>query len=110
MEIRVTRFVTLAARRSLRAVGTRIDLRDVRLRRVVLTLAISIGLLALALHVPSFLPAGADLTNSSQRAYAGNIWQETQNSLALREILLPWLGHAVLWDGTAWGRRTFLLV
>src|SRR2546421_211918 len=38
MEIRVTRFVTLAARRSLRAVGTRIDLRDVRLRRVGLTL------------------------------------------------------------------------
>ena len=110
MEIRVTRFVTLAARRSLRAVGTRIDLRDVRLRRVGLTLAISIGLMALALHVPSFLPSGADLTNSSQRAYAGNIWQETQTSLALVAIVLPWLVYALLWEGTAWGRRILLLV
>src|SRR5207248_8228061 len=108
--IRVTRFVTLAARRSLRAVGTRIDLRDVRLRRVGLTLAISIGLLALALHVPSFLPSGADLTNSSQRAYAGNIWQETQTSLALVAIVLPWLVYALLWEGTPWGRRILLVI
>ena len=110
MEIRVTRFVTLAVRRSLGAVGTRIDRRDVRLRRVGLTLAISIGLLALALHVPSFLPSGADLTNSSQRAYAGNIWQETQTSLALVAIVLPWLVYALLWQGAPWGRRILLAV
>jgi len=102
--------VTLAAGRSLRAVGTRIDLRDVRLRRVGLTLVISIGLLALALHAPSFLPSGADLTNSSQRAYASNIWQETQTSLALVAIVLPWLVYALLWQGAPWGRRILLVV
>jgi len=94
----------------MRAAGSRIDLRDVRLRRVGITLAISIGLLALALHVPAFLPSGADLTNSSQRAYAANIWQETQTSLALVGIVLPWLVYALLWQGVPWGRRILLVV
>ena len=102
--------MALAARRSLRAAGTRIDLRDVRLRRVGITLAISIGLLVLALHVPAFLPSGADLTDSSQRAYAVNIWQEAQTSLALVAIVLPWLVYALLWQGAPWGRRILLAV
>jgi len=106
----VTPFVSLAARRSLRDVSTRIDLRYVRLRRVGITMAISIGLLVVALHVPAFLPSGADLTNSNQRAYAVNIWQETQTSLALVAIVLPWLVYALLWQGAPWGRRILLAV
>src|SRR2546423_1865893 len=108
--VAVTPFVALAARRSLRAVSTRIDLRDVRLGRVGITLAISLGLLVLALHVPALLPSGADLTNSSQRAYAANIWQETQTSLALVATVLPWLVYALLWQGAPWGRRILLVL
>ena len=75
-----------------------------------LTLALSIGLLALALHVPSFLPSGADLTDSGQRAYARNIWQESQTSLALVAIVLPWLVYGLLWQGAPWGRRILLVL
>ena len=101
--------MTVAARPSLRAAWW-FPLRDVRLGRVALTLALSIGLLALALHVPSFLPSGADLTDSGQRAYARNIWQESQTSLALVAIVLPWLVYGLLWQGAPWGRRILLVL
>ena len=101
--------MTVAARPALRAAWG-FQFRDVRLGRVALTLALSIGLMALALHVPSFLPSGADLADSGQRAYARNIWQESQTSLALVAIVLPWLVYGLLWQGAPWGRRILLVL
>jgi hypothetical protein len=83
---------------------------DVRFGRVVLTLVVSIALFLLALHVPAFMAPGADMTDSAQRDYATNIWQETQTSLALVAIVLPWLVYALLWQGTPWGRRILLAI
>ena len=99
--------VTAAVRRSLR-LNTRMLPDDVRFGRVVLTLAVSVALFLLALHVPAFMASGADMTDSAQRDYATNIWQETQTSLAMVAIVLPWLVYALLWQGAPWGRRILL--
>jgi ABC-type tungstate transport system substrate-binding protein len=101
--------VTAAVRRSLRITG-RLVPADVRLGQVAVTLVVSIALFVLALHVPSFMAAGADMTDSAQRDYAANIWQETQTSLALVAIVLPWLVYALLWQGAPWGRRILLAI
>ena len=101
--------VTAALRRSLRINGLSLP-GDVRFGRVGLTLVVSIALFLLALHVPAFMTPGADMTDSAQRAYATNIWQESQTSLALVAIVLPWLLYALLWQGAAWGRRILLVV
>jgi len=83
---------------------------DIRFGRVVLTLVVSVGLVLLALHVPAFMAPGADMTDSAQRDYAANIWQETRTSLALVAVVLPWLVYALLWQGAPWGRRLLLAV
>jgi len=83
---------------------------DVRFGRVVLTLAVSIALFLLALQVPAFMAPGADMTDSAQRDYATNIWQETQTSLAMVAVVLPWLVYALLWEGAPWGRRILLAI
>jgi hypothetical protein len=83
-------------------------IKDVRLGRVALTLVVSIALLLVALHVPPFVAAGADLADSEQRDYAANIWQEMQTSLALLAVVLPWLAYGLLWQGAPWGRRVLL--
>jgi ABC-type tungstate transport system substrate-binding protein len=101
--------VTAAVRRSLRISG-RLVPADVRLGQVAVTLVVSLALFVLALHVPSFMAAGADMTESAQRDYAANIWQETQTSLALVAIVLPWLVYALLWQGAPWGRRILLAI
>jgi ABC-type tungstate transport system substrate-binding protein len=101
--------VTAAVWRSLRING-RLVSADVRLGQVSVTLVVSIALFVLALHVPSFMAAGADMTDSAQRDYAANIWQETQTSLALVAIVLPWLVYALLWQGAPWGRRILLAI
>ena len=101
--------VTAAVRRSLRISG-RLVPADVRLGQVAITLVVSIALFVLALHVPSFMATGADMTDSAQRDYAANIWQETQTSLALVAIVLPWLVYALLWQGAPWGRRILLVI
>ena len=101
--------VTAAVRRSLR-LNTRMLPDDVRFGRVVLTLAVSIALFLLALHVPAFMAPGADMTDSAQRDYATNIWQETQTSLALVAVVLPWVVYGLLWQGAPWGRRLLLAV
>jgi ABC-type tungstate transport system substrate-binding protein len=101
--------VTAAVRRSLRISG-RLVPADVRLGQVAVTLVVSLALFVLALHVPSFMAAGADMTDSAQRDYAANIWQETQTSLALVAIVLPWLVYALLWQGAPWGRRILLAI
>jgi hypothetical protein len=82
--------------------------KDVRVGRVAVTLVLGIALLVLALHVPPFMSAGADLADSGQRDYAANIWQEMQTSLALIAIVLPWLVYGLLWRGAPWGQRILL--
>jgi hypothetical protein len=101
--------VTAAVRRSLRINGRSLP-EDVRVGRVILTLVVSIALFLLALHVPAFMTPGADMTDPAQRDYAANIWQESQTSLALVAIVLPWLLYALLWQGAPWGRRILLAV
>src|SRR5205807_3532178 len=101
--------VTAAVRRSLRISG-RLVPADVRLGQMAVTLVVSIALFLLALHVPSFMAAGADISDSAQRDYAANIWQETQTSLAMVAIVLPWLVYGLLWQGAPWGRRILLVV
>jgi hypothetical protein len=100
--------VTIAVLRSLRISGRSLP-ADVRFGRVAFTLVVSIALFLLALHVPAYITPGADMTDRAQRDYAANIWQESQTSLALVALVLPWLLYALLWQGAAWGRR-FLLV
>ncbi len=100
--------MTAAVRRSLPISG-RLLSDEVRFGRVALTLMASIALLLVALHVPPFMAAGADLTDSAQRNYAANIWQEAQTSLALTAIVLPWLVYGLLWQGAPWGRRILLV-
>jgi len=101
--------VTAAVRRSLRINGRSLP-ADVRFGRVALTLVVSIALFLVALHVPAFMTSGADMTDSTQREYAANIWQESQTSLALVAIVLPWLLYALLWQGAPWGRRILLAI
>ena len=96
-------------RRTLRVNGRFLP-DDVRLGQVVVTLLVSVVLFLLALHVPAFMAPGADMTDSAQRDYAANIWQETQTSLALVAIVLPWLVYALLWQGAPWGRRSLLAI
>jgi ABC-type tungstate transport system substrate-binding protein len=101
--------VTAAVRRSLR-ISRRLMPADVRLGQVAVTLVVSIALFLLALHVPAFMAAGADMSDSAQRDYAANVWREVQTSLALVAIVLPWLVYALLWQGAPWGRRLLLVV
>jgi hypothetical protein len=96
-------------RRTLRINGRFVP-SDVRLGQVLLTLMVSIALFLLALHIPAFMAPGADMSDSAQRDYAANIWQETQTSLALVAIVLPWLVYALLWRGAPWGRRMLLAI
>lgn len=99
--------VTVAARRALRVAGQVVP-EDIRFLRVAITLIVSLVAFVLALHVPPFMAAGADLSDSAQRDYAQNIWQETQTSLALVVLVLPWLVYGLMWQGAAWGRRILI--
>ena len=83
---------------------------DVRFLRVAMTLVLSVAAMLLVLHVPPFMAAGADLSDSAQRDYAQNIWQETQTSLGLVVLVLPWLVYGLMWQGAAWGRRILIAV
>lgn len=83
---------------------------DVRFLRVAVTLVVSVVAFVLALHVPPFMAAGADLADSAQRDYAQNIWQEVQTSLGLVVLVLPWLVYGLMWQGAAWGRRILIAV
>src|SRR3981081_4364184 len=101
--------VTTAALGSLR-IGGRSLPADVRFGRVALTLMASIALFVVALHVPAYITPGADMTDRAQRDYAANIWQESQTSLALVALVLPWLLYALLWQGAPGGRRILLAI
>ena len=99
--------MTVAARRALR-VASQVVPDDVRFLRVAVTLVVSLVAFVLVLHVPPFMAAGADLADSAQRDYAQNIWQETQTSLGLVVLVLPWLVYGLMWQGAPWGRRALI--
>ncbi len=65
----------------------------------VTAIPITVGVL-----LPPIVPAGADLKDTNQAAYARAIWPETQISLAVLMIFLPSLGYAVAARGAARGR------
>jgi len=67
-------------------------------RLAVFTAATAVLVLG-ALHVPAFLPAGADLADPAQQLYAENLWAQVQVSLVLVGCFLPWLIYALLWRG-----------
>lgn len=101
--------MTVTALRSLRVASIRIP-GGLRLVHIAVTLVVSLVGVVAFLHVPPFMAAGADLSDSAQGEYAQNIWQEVQTSLALVALVLPWLVYALLWPGAAWGRRILLVV
>ncbi len=61
-------------------------------------------LVTVAVLLPPIAPAGADLKDASQAAYARAIWPETQISLAVLMIFLPSLLYALIVRGAALGR------
>jgi hypothetical protein len=84
--------------------------RDIRVGHVGSTLAISAGLIVVALHLSPVMTAGADLADAGQRIYAANLWQEVQVSLALIALFLPWLSYGLLWRGAPWGSRILVVM
>jgi hypothetical protein len=58
----------------------------------------------MAVLLPPIVPAGADLKDADQSAYARAIWPETQISLAVLMIFLPSFFYAVATRGAALGR------
>jgi hypothetical protein len=83
---------------------------DVRVAHVLSTLAISAGLIVVALNLGPVMTAGADLADAGQRLYAANLWQEVQVSLAAIAVFLPWLLYGLLWRGAPWGSRILIVV
>ncbi len=75
----------------------------VRPGRIAACAAISVGLIALALHLKPFMPAGADLADPLQRLYAANLWGQVQVSLAVIGCFLPWFIYALVWRGAPLG-------
>jgi hypothetical protein len=101
--------VTLTA--TLATLKPRIQVRrEIRVAQVGISLLLSAGLVLGATRLGALVPSGADLTDPTQRSYAANIWQETQTSLALLAIFLPWLLYAVLFKGSRWGAGILLAV
>ena len=101
--------VTLTA--TLARLKPRIQVRpEIRVAQVAITLLLSAGLVLGATRFGAMVPAGADLADPTQRSYAANIWQETQTSLALLAIFLPWLLYGVLFKGSRWGTCILLAV
>jgi hypothetical protein len=84
--------------------------RDIRAGHVVSTLALSAGLIVVALHLGPVMAAGADLADAGQRLYAANLWQEVQVSMAVIALFLPWLSYGLLWRGAPWGSRILIAV
>lgn len=82
----------------------------IRLFAVGLSLLCAVGLAVAAAHVPAFIPSGADLRDPDEVAYARNIWQESQTSLVVLALFVPWLLYGLLLRGARWGRRAVLLL
>jgi hypothetical protein len=76
----------------------------IRGRSLIALAAVTAVLIAVAILLPPFVPAGADLKDTNQAAYVRAIWPETQISLAVLMIFLPSLCYAIAAGGAAWGR------
>jgi hypothetical protein len=83
---------------------------QLRLWSVGLTLAGSVGLAVAAAHLPAVIPSGANLRDPDQVMYARNIWQESQTSLLVLALFIPWVGYGLLLRGAPWGRLGVLLL
>jgi hypothetical protein len=83
---------------------------QLRLWSVGLTLAGSVGLAVAAAHLPAVIPSGANLRDPEQVMYARNIWQESQTSLLVLALFIPWVGYGLLLRGAPWGRLAVLLL
>ena len=81
---------------------------QLRLWSVGLTLAASVGLAVAAAHLPAVIPSGANLRDPDQVIYARNIWQESQTSLVVLALFIPWLVYGLLLRGAPWGRLAVL--
>jgi hypothetical protein len=66
--------------------------------------AVTVVLVIVSVLLPPIAPAGADLKDASQVAYARVIWPETQISLAVLMIFLPSFIYALIVKGAALGR------
>ena len=82
----------------------------IRVWAVGLTLLGSVVLAVLAAHVPAFIPSGADLRDPDEVVYAHNIWQESQTSLVVLGLFIPWLVYGLLLRGARWGRAAVQLL
>jgi hypothetical protein len=76
----------------------------IRGRSLIALAAVTAVLIAVAVLLPPIVPAGADLKDASQAAYARAIWPETQISLAVLMIFLPSFVYALIVRGAALGR------
>jgi hypothetical protein len=83
---------------------------QLRLWSVGLTLAGSVGLAVAAAHLPAVIPSGANLRDTDQVIYARNIWQESQTSLFVLALFIPWVGYGLLLRGAPWGRAAVLIL
>lgn len=81
---------------------------QLRLWSVGLALAASVGLAVAAAHLPAVIASGANLRDPDQVIYAHNIWQESQTSLVMLALFVPWLGYGLLLRGAPWGRLAVL--
>jgi hypothetical protein len=63
-----------------------------------------------AAHVPAFIASGANLRDPDQVVYAQNIWQESQTSLVVLAIFVPWLAYGLVMRGAPWGRAALLVL
>jgi len=84
--------------------------REIRLGHIGITLLLMAGLIVGATRLGAVVPAGADLGDLTQRTYADNIWQETQTSLALLAVFLPWLVYGLLFKGSRAGGSVLLVI
>jgi hypothetical protein len=83
---------------------------QLRLWSVAVTLAASVGLAVAAAHLPAVVSTGANLRDPDQVIYARNIWQESQTSLVVLALFIPWLGYGLLLRGAPWGRLAVLVL
>jgi hypothetical protein len=63
-----------------------------------------------AAHLPAFLPSGADFRNPDEVVYARNIWQQSQTSLVVLALFIPWLIYGLVMRGARWGRAAVLVL
>jgi hypothetical protein len=66
--------------------------------------AVTAVMITVAVLLPPIVPAGADLKDTNQAAYARAIWPETQISIAVLMIFLPSFVYALIVRGAALGR------